>query len=100
MARGEGLEPLDGRGPVEIDDPSKFHNYVDMNRNGYRDFVETVTEAWQRLGLIQHNEKFSRQRYAVCIQAAVDKLLAEKFIAPKTANFYVEQAATIRFPSP
>ena len=97
---GEGLEPLDGRGPVEIDDPSKFHNYVDMNRNGYRDFVETVTEAWQRLGLIQHNEKFSRQRYAVCIQAAVDKLLAEKFIAPKTANFYVEQAATIRFPSP
>ena len=69
-----------------------------MNRNGYRDYVETVTEAWQRVGLLKHNETFSREKYAACVDQAVEKLLTEKFITQKTANFYSEQARSMPLP--
>jgi hypothetical protein len=41
---GTNLEPLDGRGV-----------FVDMNGNGVRDKRETVTQAWQRLGLLKRD---------------------------------------------
>ena len=96
---GEGLEPVDGRGPVEHGGDHWYHNFVDMNRNGYRDFRETMTQAWSRLGLIRSGEAFSRTHYAACIQKSVDQLLAEKFILPRTAQFYLDQAKTMVFPS-
>jgi len=96
---GEGLEPVDGRGPVRHDGDNWYHNFVDMNRNGYRDFRENMTQAWRRLGLIGRNETFSRDHYSACIQRAVDKLLDEKFILPHTAQFYLDQAESMVFPS-
>ena len=96
---GEGLEPIDGRGPVKHDGDNWYHNFVDMNRNGYRDFRETMTQAWRRLGLIPQNQTFSRTHYTACIQKAVDKLLAEKFILPRTAQFYLDQGKSMVFPS-
>lgn len=96
---GKGLEPFDGRGPVKSGEDNWYYNFVDMNRNGYRDFKETMTEAWRRLGLIQHNETFSRAKYTACVQKAVDKLAADKLILSETAKFYMEQAATTTFPS-
>ncbi len=96
---GQGLEPFDGRGAVRASEDNLFHNFVDMNRNGYRDFRETMTAAWRRLGLLKHTETFSRDKYVACVQAAVDKLVAEKFISLKTAKLYLDQAATMRFPS-
>jgi hypothetical protein len=96
---GEGLEPADGRGAVKTGEDNWFYNFVDMNRNGARDFRETMTQAWRRLGLIRPGETFSREKYAACIQQAVDKLLAEKFILPRTAQFYLDQAKTMTFPS-
>ena len=96
---GKGLEPVDGRGPVKSGEDNWFYNYVDMNHNGYRDFKETMTEAWRRLGLLQHNETLTRDKYTACVQKAVDKLLADKLILPTSAKFYMEQAATTRFPS-
>ena len=95
---GQGLEPFDGKGPVKTSEDNWFYNYVDMNRNGYRDFRETVTQAWRRLGLLQHHEAFSRSKYTSCVQAAVETLRAEKFLSPKTAQFYVERAATLALP--
>ncbi len=96
---GEGLEPVDGRGPVRHDGDNWYHNFVDMNRSGYRDFRENMTQAWRRLGLIGHNDTFSRDHYTACIQRAVDKLLDEKFILPRTAQFYLDQAESMVFPS-
>lgn len=96
---GNGLEPFDGRGPEKTGEDNWFYNYVDMNRNNYRDFRETMTQAWRRLGLIKHNETFSRDKYVACVQKSVDTLVAEKFILPRTARFYVEQAKTESFPS-
>ena len=97
---GQGLEPEDGRGPVHAGPaaPNLFHNFVDMNRNGYRDFRETVTEAWQRLGLLKPNETFTREKYVACVEASVGGLLAAKFITPKVASFYREQARTMSLP--
>lgn len=96
---GEGLEPVDGRGAVKFDGDNWYYNFVDMNRNGHRDFRETMTEAWRRLGLIRPNETFSRAHYTACIQKAVDKLLAEKLILPRTAQFYLDQGKSMVFPS-
>ena len=96
---GEGLEPVDSRGAVKTGEDNWFYNYVDMNRNGYRDFRENMTQAWRRLGLIKPNETFSRDKYAACIQKAADKLLSEKFILPRTAQFYLDQAKSMAFPS-
>ncbi|MBI4482182.1 MAG: hypothetical protein HY652_04750 [Acidobacteria bacterium] len=97
---GNGLEPFDGRGWVDAgpDNPNRFRNYVDMNRNGYRDYRETVTEAWRRLGLLKHNETFSREKYVACVRAAVEKLRAENFMTPKVASFYIEHSAKTSLP--
>ena len=96
---GKGLEPYDGRGAVKSDEDNWYYNFVDMNRNGYRDFKETMTQAWRRLGLIKPTETFGRAAYTACVQKAVDKLLADRIITSKTAEFYKEDAATTRFPS-
>jgi hypothetical protein len=97
---GKGLEPIDKRGMVESDgDDNHFYNFTDMNHNGIRDFVETMTEAWRRIGYLKPNEKFNRERYSVCVKQSVGKLVADKFFKPKTGDMYNTQAKTITFPS-
>ncbi|MCZ6751741.1 MAG: alpha/beta hydrolase domain-containing protein [Acidobacteria bacterium] len=97
---GEGLEPEDGRGHVATgaNVVNTVHHFVDMNQNGYRDFRETVTQAWLRLGLLEPKEKFSRQVYTACVQESVENLKAEGFITSKVADFYLQQAATMPLP--
>src|SRR6185437_10621598 len=46
---GTNLEPVDGRGV-----------FVDMNGNGVRDKRESVTQAWQRVGLLKAGQQFNR----------------------------------------
>jgi hypothetical protein len=98
---GDGLEPEDGRGSVDAGPGTQnvVHNYVDMNRNGYRDFVETVTEAWWRLGLLEHDETFGRERYVACVDKAVADLQADKLVTSRTVNFYREHARTVPLPA-
>ena len=79
---GESLEPEDGR-----------KIYVDMNLNGRHDRRETVTEAWQRLGLMKGNERFNRDRYVECVKAAVSGLTQEGFITKEIADLYIREAA-------
>jgi hypothetical protein len=64
-----------------------------MNQNGVRDGRETVTEAWQRLGLLKADETFTRARYVECIEAAVSELRKEGFITEEIANLYRREAA-------
>jgi len=78
---GEGLEPLDGDGI-----------FVDMNRNGVRDFRESPSQAWRRLGLLQKSEELTREKYASCVQRAAEQLRTEGFFSDKTVQWYVEQA--------
>jgi hypothetical protein len=84
---GKSLEPLDGRGV-----------FVDMNKSGVRDRVETVTEAWRRLGLLKPGESFSREKYVGCYQSATAKLRKENFITEKVEAKYLEDAQKAELP--
>ena len=84
---GTNLEPLDGRGI-----------FVDMNGNGVRDKRETVTRAWQRLGLLKAGQKLTQSGYAGCVKAAATKLVKEGLLPNKVGEFYVERAGKTRLP--
>jgi len=84
---GQSLEPLDGRGV-----------FVDMNLNRYLDHRESVDQAWQRLGLLEPGEKFSRSKYQACVEAAVVKLKQEKLITERVAARYIQEASVADFP--
>ena len=72
---GVSPEPLDARGLL-----------VDMNANGVRDTRESMTAAWQRLGLLAAGEALTPARYAACVEQAAaalaqDRLLPQRLIA-------------------
>ena len=69
-----------------------------MNLNRTRDYRETVTQAWRRMGLLEPSEPFNRERYVGCVEAAVEKLSEEGFLTKKVADDYVEQARTVKLP--
>jgi hypothetical protein len=97
---GAGLEPLDGRGEFRADEDivNVSAGWVDMNNNGYRDFVESVSDAWQRMGLLKPNELFTRDKYVACVQQSATKLVNDKFFMPRTLNKYLEKARTMPLP--
>jgi hypothetical protein len=75
------LEPLDRNGV-----------FVDMNRNGIRDYRETPAQAWRRLGLLPKGEELTRERYVACVQGAADALRKDGFFSEPTVRSYVEAA--------
>jgi hypothetical protein len=85
---GMTLEPMDGQ-----------LLYVDMNKNGRRDRRETVTEAWQRLGLLRQGESFDRAKFVACVQDAVAKLRADNVITEESAQLYVAEAGRLELPA-
>lgn len=70
-----------------------------MNRNGIRDYVETVTETWQRLGLLKPKETFNRDQYVRCVSRTADSLMAARFLSPKVAELYKQEARTRPLPA-
>jgi len=83
LARFDGvnLEPLDGRGEL-----------VDMNGDGKRNQRETLTQAWQRLGLLKAGQRFSAAAYQKCVKDAVVSLQREGLLLKSAGEYYVEQA--------
>jgi len=84
---GTNLEPLDGRGV-----------FVDMNGSGVRDKRETLSEAWQRLGLLKPGQKLTQPAYIGCVKAAATKLVKEGLLPIRVAELYVERAGKTRVP--
>ena len=84
---GANLEPLDGRGI-----------FVDLNGNGVRDKRESVSQAWQRLGLLKPGQKLTQAVYSACVNAAASKLVKEGLLPKKVGEFYAEQANKARLP--
>lgn len=93
---GVGEEPMDGRAIERDEGDSQYAlaTFADMNRNGIRDFRETVTQAWRRMGLLDHNESFSRDRYVSCVQESIEKLTGQSFLSEEIGRHYIEQAGT------
>jgi hypothetical protein len=82
---GTNQEPLDARGIL-----------IDMNANGVRDKRETVTEAWQRLGLLKAGQKLTSAAYQSCIKDAAAQLVKQGLLPPKVGEYYVEKASKVR----
>ncbi|MDX1481032.1 MAG: hypothetical protein R3315_05105, partial [Woeseiaceae bacterium] len=81
---GEGIEPRDEQGV-----------FVDLNGNGLWDFRETPTQAWQRLGLLEHGEALTRQHYVNCVGNAAAALAALGFFDTETVTAYVKAAGDV-----
>lgn len=75
------LEPLDGRGV-----------FVDMNRNGYQDYRESMEEAWRRLGLLAKGQTLNRESYVGCVQRSVDGLVGDRLLSSALGAQYVSVA--------
>jgi hypothetical protein len=96
---GQGEEPFDGRFERTEGEPHlTLTPFADMNRNGYRDYRETVSQAWHRLGLLKPSESLTRASYVACVDRAVTSLTKERLLSPKIAAWYVEQAKTAAWP--
>ena len=79
------MEPLDSRGV-----------HVDMNGNGVRDTRETLTQAWQRLGLLKAGQKMSSAAYHGCVKEAATKLVKQGLLPAKVGEYYIEKASRAR----
>jgi hypothetical protein len=84
---GTNMEPLDSRGV-----------FIDMNGDGVRDKRETVSQAWQRLGLLKPGQKLTQAAYSNCVNTAASKLVKEGLLPKIVGEFYVEQANKARLP--
>lgn len=95
------LEPLDGRGEFrdDLDIVNVSAGFVDMNGNGYRDFVETTTEAWQRVGLLKPEETFNRERFVQCVRQSADSLVKNKFFMTRTVDKYLQKSRSMPLPA-
>jgi hypothetical protein len=82
---GVNQEPLDARNVL-----------VDMNGNGKRDKRETVTEAWQRLGLLKPGQKLTSAAYQNCIKDAAAQLVKQGLLPTRVGEYYVEKATRTR----
>lgn len=97
---GESEEPFDGRAIKQEGDYPHIAvaTFADMNRNGYRDYRESVTEAWRRLGLLKPDQRISKSRYAGCVEDAAKSLARQGFISKKTGDYYIERASSETLP--
>jgi alpha/beta hydrolase family protein len=82
---GTNLEPLDGRGV-----------YVDMNGNGVRDKRESLTQAWQRLGLLKSGQQMTSAVYQNCVKNAAAKLVKQGLLPAKLGEYYLDKASRTR----
>jgi hypothetical protein len=98
---GTSEEPFDGRAIKKGEDNYPHIDvatFADMNQNGYRDFRETVSQAWHRMGLLRPNQTINKDRYVRCIEDSVNQLIGQKFITVKVGEFYIEQARSRPLP--
>jgi alpha/beta hydrolase family protein len=84
---GTNMEPLNSRGV-----------FVDMNGDGVRGKRETMSQAWQRLGLLKSGHKLTQAVYKSCVDAAASKIVKEGLLPKKVGEFYVEQANKAALP--
>jgi Alpha/beta hydrolase domain len=79
---GESLEPVDSRGVL-----------VDVNENGVRDTMETMEEAWHRVGLLRVNQRLTLGQYAQCIGRAGNTLVQDRLLPSRVKAYYVATAS-------
>ena len=86
-----GFAPYDGTTPEPVNSRGAL---VDVNGDGVRDAMPTVSQAWQRLGLIRSGQSVTQQVYVSCVRHDVATLRSQRLLTPATATWYVRQAET------
>ena len=69
-----------------------------MNLNRIIDERETVTAAWQRIGLLQRGQTFSRAAYVDCVKTVVGRLKNQNLLSQPIADLYLKEAAEKELP--
>jgi len=97
---GQSEEPFDGRAIQEAEGYPHIAvaTFADMNRNGYRDYRESVTQAWRRLGLLKADQEFNKDRFVSCVRSEARKLIDQKFISEEVGRYYIEQSRSLPLP--
>jgi hypothetical protein len=80
---GSSLEPVNAGGQL-----------VDVNNNGVRDTMPTMTQAWRSLGLLGQNQQLTKGVYVSCVQQSVNKLTSEHLLSQSVADWYVQTASS------
>lgn len=85
------LAPFDGKTgePVDVD----TGRFVDMNANGVQDRREDLPTAWQRLGLIGRDERFSGDAFLAMTQRCAVELVERRLLTERAAEWYRRTAA-------
>jgi len=100
-SRGEGgvnwtgFAPFDGGGPEPLDGRGIF---VDMNLNRYPDGRESLQQAWQRLGLLNLGQPFTRRKYEDCVELVTEKLARDRFLTQSMVQRYRREASLVPLP--
>ncbi|HEX5405189.1 MAG TPA: hypothetical protein VFX16_23150 [Pseudonocardiaceae bacterium] len=89
-----GYVPFDGTAAEPVNSQGTL---ADVNGDGVRDTMPSVTQEWQRLGLVHGRQAVTRQAFVSCVQHDVGSLVADRLLTPATAATYVTQAES--FPS-
>jgi hypothetical protein len=97
---GRSEEPFDGRAIRQKGDYPHIAvaTFADMNRNGFRDYRESVTQAWRRMGLLEQNQNIGKERYVSCIEEEASRLRSQGFVSGKISRHYIEQAKSQPLP--
>lgn len=85
------FEAFDGSSN-EPEIPGPPGSFLDMNGNKKRDARETVTAAWQRLGLVGKGEAVDLQRYSTCLANASRRLIEQRLLPRGSDGWYQQQA--------
>jgi hypothetical protein len=67
-----------------------------MNGNGVRDKRESLTQAWQRLGLLKPGQSMTLAAYQNCVKNVAAKLVKQGLLLAKVGEYYVEKASRAR----
>jgi hypothetical protein len=78
---GHSLEPVDSRGAL-----------VDVNDDGVRDAMPSVTAVWRQLKLLAPNRQLTSAVYLACVQRDVDDLVHRRLLTSAAADAYLTQA--------
>jgi hypothetical protein len=88
-AQQTGYLPFDGTTDEPVNSQGAL---VDVNGDGVRDAMPSVSREWQRLGLVRGNQPVSRQVFVSCVQRDVTTLVRDRLLTQAAATAYVQRA--------
>lgn len=93
-AQQTGYAPYDGTTAEPVNSQGAL---VDVNGNGVRDKMPTLTQEWRQLGLINNHEEVTPKTFTACVHKAATTLEQDRLLTQAAATNYQQQAT--KFPN-